>query len=401
MPLRFPESASEWRLDAVGLLAVIGESSMTEQTQPLTASWLCTLPRLIPAPQALLKPSRPSGLPSKNAVIVGVHNGTTATELNYFANLLHPITELAPYTVSEITITHKTPSTRHPGAGAPEIHPRRLSPLSVLTVASTLLTVGLLAGSIIAHDGVAFVAVTTISAASTVVGLASLWQPQLTKRTLTSPVPLGDAVIRTRSGAFLVVHCTENVARELYFGTEGCSYFVGDQLFRAFMGLGTFLFMVAVGLMSNCTRVMQITIGVSYVLLNALYWVLALLPPAWHWDLDRYQVVVKSEVKLDTYTEALWQAIKASGNDESGEGKGRHCCTNWVRTTNAAPQSTAWNHWIREAEENMNAGNDNWNAIEGYQKCQMVEDAENGMLLHEAHRQTSFNASTTFDSDKS
>jgi len=219
-----------------------------------------------------------------------------------------------------------------------------------------------------------------------------LWQPQLTKRTLTSPVPLGDAVIRTRSGAFLVVHCTENVARELYFGTEGCSYFVGDQLFRAFMGLGTFLFMVAVGLMSNCTWGMQIAIGLSYVLLNAMYWCLALLPPHWHWDLDRYDLVVKSEVKLGTYTEALWQAIKASGNDVSGEGKGRYCSTKWVRTTNAAPQSTAWNNWIKEAEEIMNNGNDNWNPIEAYQKWQMVEDAENGMLLHKHNTQTSLNA---------
>jgi hypothetical protein len=158
------------------------------------------------------------------------------------------------------------------------------------------------------------------------------------------------------------------------------------------MGIGTFLFMVAVGLMSNCTRVMQIAIGFTYVLLNALYWCLALLPPSWHWDLDRYHVDVKSEVKLPTYTEALWQAIRASGNDGTGEGKGRHCSTNWVRTTNAAPQSTAWDHWLREAEDVMNSGNDNWNAVEAYQKWQMVEDAENGMRLHEAHSQASLRA---------
>lgn len=48
-----------FRLDIVSLLAVISEYSMAEQAQPLTASWLCFLPQLLPAPQVLLKPSRP------------------------------------------------------------------------------------------------------------------------------------------------------------------------------------------------------------------------------------------------------------------------------------------------------------------------------------------------------
>lgn len=46
----------------MSLLAVIGESSMELHSQALTSSWTCILPRIIPAPQALLKATRPSRL---------------------------------------------------------------------------------------------------------------------------------------------------------------------------------------------------------------------------------------------------------------------------------------------------------------------------------------------------
>ena len=63
-----------WRLDIVSLLAVIGESSIESHSQALTSSWTCILPRLIPAPQVLLKPSRPNRMPQVNAVVVGVRS---------------------------------------------------------------------------------------------------------------------------------------------------------------------------------------------------------------------------------------------------------------------------------------------------------------------------------------
>lgn len=75
----FPKTAEDvpgWRLDIVSLLAVIGESSMAEHSQAMTATWTCCLPRIIPAPQALLKPTRPTRMPQVNAAVVGVVNGT-------------------------------------------------------------------------------------------------------------------------------------------------------------------------------------------------------------------------------------------------------------------------------------------------------------------------------------
>jgi len=83
-----------WRLDIVSLLAVIGESSIEEHSQALTSSWTCMLPRIIPAPQALLKPTRPTRLPQTSSAVVGIHNGTLVPTLNYFADILHPLDDL-------------------------------------------------------------------------------------------------------------------------------------------------------------------------------------------------------------------------------------------------------------------------------------------------------------------
>ncbi|KFY12575.1 hypothetical protein V491_06728, partial [Pseudogymnoascus sp. VKM F-3775] len=63
------DNQNGWRLDIVSLLAVIGESSMAEHSQPMTASWIACLPRIIPAPQVLLKPTRPTRMPHANASV--------------------------------------------------------------------------------------------------------------------------------------------------------------------------------------------------------------------------------------------------------------------------------------------------------------------------------------------
>ncbi|KFX87552.1 hypothetical protein V490_08165, partial [Pseudogymnoascus sp. VKM F-3557] len=91
------DNQNGWRLDIVSLLAVIGESSMAEHSQAMTASWIGCLPRIIPAPQVLLKPSRPTRMPHSNASVVGVENGIQVSTLNYFPNILHPIEDLAPF----------------------------------------------------------------------------------------------------------------------------------------------------------------------------------------------------------------------------------------------------------------------------------------------------------------
>ncbi|KAH8811981.1 hypothetical protein F5884DRAFT_297390 [Xylogone sp. PMI_703] len=413
----FPRGKNEeqgWRLDIVSLLAVIGESSMEEHSQAMTSSWTCVLPRIIPAPQALLKATRPSRLPQVNAAVVGVHNGTLVNTLNYFPNIIHPIEDLPPFAFKVMRITHRkeyldklsklqpkpehkslsysnstdlrnlengpTPlrrratigdrvramSTMSPDKPKPRVPSRKLSPLNILAVLSFLLTFGLLGWAIAVEDGVACIALATISIASSVIGYASWWSPVLMNRTSTIGVrvPDGDVVIRTREGAFLIVKCNEDVARELYTGTEECKYYVPNRPYRALVGIGTFLLMVSVVLLGNCNFTMQAAIGVSYIVLNGAFWIAALLKKNKFWNLSIYHwedITPKDAVEAHkvqdhgdpeakpSYTRTMWYAIRETKKID------------WVKRGGAAPSTHQWDDWLQEAARNVD--NKHWPAV--------------------------------------
>ncbi|ERF74987.1 hypothetical protein EPUS_08528 [Endocarpon pusillum Z07020] len=387
MPLNFPTSRTHWRLDVVSLLAVIGESSMAKHAQPLTASWLCLLPRLIPAPQALIHPARPAGLPSQPAHVVGIHSGNYLQELNYFANLIHPISDLKRHSIHEIYIKHK-PIKDRSGFGnedkVKEIVTKYFSFLNFLTVGSTLLSLALLVWSVIHQDGPACIAIAIISITSTLVGGASYWRPLLTERTYDSDVPPGDIVIRTRSGAFVVVHCTEEVARELYVGAEDCDYVLDTRPAQVLVGTGTILLMIGVVLVGNCTFEMQVALGASYIALNGLYWVAALLPPRNNWDLfTRYEWDEARVITKESYTCTLYEAIIAASRiskDKVGEIK-----TSWAKTSRAAPDTPVWNKWLDEVAEKGNTDVDGkpWDPVESWKSIKRNDDAERGIVKSE------------------
>ncbi|KAI0477249.1 hypothetical protein GGR56DRAFT_398197 [Xylariaceae sp. FL0804] len=479
-----------WRLDVVTLLAVIGESSIAEHAQTITASVLCLLPRIIPAPQALLKPSRPARLPDTNARMTGVYSGVVLDSVGFFANIIHPLEELPALSFRVLKIEHRKgenvggaevcksqgakptlmsrlsstlllggkdagdqPWTRHvrpkdvfdhsrlatpakstgfnrkgdieagtPFQGIsrrstvkekvqdklahptlnssterPAIPANLLSPIHILEVFSVLLTGAIIAFAAAYNDGTAILAVTLMALASSVVGWASWWKPMLMNRLHTSQVPAGDVIIRTREGAFLLIHCTEEVARELYSGTEECKYHINGRSYRAFMGLGTLLLMVSVILLGNCKWKTQIFIAASYITLNALYWTLGLLPKRYFWDLSRYECtelttpreaeahvdktkkeeaeahVVKPKKKKDknkdqvqdqvqfqvqnpedvpSFTRTLWYAIWETKR------------TAWVERSGAAPSTPQWKMWLAEAERAAKAGHEDWHAVE-------------------------------------
>ncbi|OJD17354.1 hypothetical protein AJ78_02539 [Emergomyces pasteurianus Ep9510] len=372
--LKFPKSRDDWSLDIVSLLAVIGESAMSAHSQPLTASILCLLPRILPAPQALLRHARPTRLPSIPAHIVSIHSGTLLVELNHFANLVYSI-DLPSFTVREIRIKHREgyeetlhdeKNLRNRILRTPKgvIHARPFSPLALLSVGSFLLSVGLCTWAVMIEDGVAVVAIVAVSLTSTIIGLSSMWHPNLTVRKRKTVVPDGDLVIRTRQGAFIIIRCTEEVARELYTGTEECSYVVGDQIFRALVGVGTFLLMSAVILMGNSTWTMQAALGCSYVLLNGCYQIAALFPEGWHWNLVRYELEEIRSLDTQTYTQALWKAIHVSQS------------TDWVRVSHAAPNSETWRAWIDLAGDNLH--DPNWDAQKALDSLLNAEKNESG-----------------------
>jgi hypothetical protein len=103
------------------------------------------------------------------------------------------------------------------------------------------------------------------------VSYASWWSPRHTKRNSKSKVPAGDVMIRTREGAFLLVKCDEDVARELYSGIEECEYYIHTQQYRILVASRTFLLVVSV-LLGNCNFIMQAAIGVSYSYLKGAFW---------------------------------------------------------------------------------------------------------------------------------
>ncbi|KAK3692337.1 hypothetical protein B0T22DRAFT_373926 [Podospora appendiculata] len=459
-----------WRFDVITLLAVIGESSVAEHAQTITASTLCLLPRIIPAPQALLRPTRPQRLPEVTAKMAGVYGGVVLDSVGFFANIMHPLEELKPFAFKVLEIKHKhliervgvedaetrtgwwrwlrgrrrrsrqqdvisgvgvghdskilkappvpglsrrtntiafTSDPEHGAAAAASppppsspLHPSQrikkaptlsekftdvltnptmvnseeryavppalYSPIHIINLLSFILTMSLLALAGVWGDGTAILAIVLISLASSVVGYASWWRPILMSRRTTNVVPRGDVVIRTRAGAFILIRCTEEVARELYSGTEECRY-VSTKYHRAFMGLGMLLLMVSVVLLGNCGWNSQVFIGASYILLNGIYWAMGLLPHEYFWDLSRYDCrdVTPEDARraheedarkgpregTPSYTRTLWYAIRETEHKA------------WVERSGASPGTEQWRTWLEEAVQAAREGRRDWGAV--------------------------------------
>ncbi|KAK4166425.1 hypothetical protein QBC43DRAFT_286878 [Cladorrhinum sp. PSN259] len=439
----FPSGTQDlpgWRFDVITLLAIIGESAIQEHVQTITASTLCLLPRIIPAPQALLRPQRPQRLPEVDAKMVGVYSGVVLDTVGFFANIIHPLDDMKPFQIKVLEITHKgleipvvlngqsknpwwkfwspkapramkkgettveervspaedqakstikqgrktgfqvddlergcsssTEEQQQPFDGprrAPtkserivdvitnptmvksderySVPPAVYSPTHILSIFSCLLTVGIIVAARYWEDATAILAITLISLSSSIVCYASWWQPILMQRRKGNKVPRGDVVIRTREGAFIVIRCTEEVARELYSGTVECEY-VSKKFHRAYMGIGMVLLMVAIVLLGNCGWNSQAFIGGSYIVLNGLYWVMGLLPPDHFWDLSRYKIDDLTpedakhahESKEDpSFTRTMWYAVR-----ETKHGA-------WVERSGAMPRTDEWKQWLQEA----------------------------------------------------
>jgi hypothetical protein len=361
------DNGSGWRFDAVGLLAVIGEATLEHQAQPLTSTWLCLLPRLIPAPQVLLKSKRPTRLPAKQAVIVGVYSGTRIDELNFYPNLIHPLGSLRHLEVREYTITRRS-GERDIESRATEVQSRRklvfvrlFAPLNIITIISFLATLLLIVWSCLIHDAVAAIALGLMALTSFLAGWGLWWDPELSIRPTNASVVAGDVVIRSREGAFIVVHCSEEIARELYTGTEEAKYRLGNRSFKALVGIATLALMIAVVLLGNCSWTMQAAVGITYIVLNGAYWVAALLPERWTWDISHYKVDRNPEQTgalarqegddgiRPNYTRTLWYTVQATKQ------------IGWITTSGAAPNTDAWKKWLQLAYQNCN--NPSWDAI--------------------------------------
>jgi hypothetical protein len=217
----------------------------------------------------------------------------------------------------------------------------------------------LFAFSIINEDRPALLATLSLSLLSSLIGVSNKWTLDLPKRRAPNAnTPPGNVVIRYANGNFLVVQCTEDIARELYFAPENIKYLVSQSSeYRIISLIGTFLLMVGIISLSNASTPLQMGFAAAYMILNIAYWIVAALPPELHWDVSCFEVMdqcfqvdndgdkeksasnwTPSFVEYNkTFTQALWKVIVATKS------------TKWIKKSAAAPETPAWNEWLKEA----------------------------------------------------
>lgn len=196
------------------------------------------------------------------------------------------------------------------------------------------------------------VATILLSCLSSLIGLGNKWKLKLPERKVkTGEVPPGDVVIRYPKGSFLIVRCPEEVARELYFAPENIQYLLQHgPAYRILSLVGTIMLMGGVICLANAQIEAQIAWAASYMLLGSSYWIVAALPAKLHWDYSCYTVIneclADSNMSAkgypsenDTFTQALWKAIVVSKQ------------TDWVRLSNACPDTQAWRSWLDLARQ--------------------------------------------------
>jgi hypothetical protein len=84
----FQGGVKNLQLDIVGFLAILGEGSVLSNSQVASLSAITFLPRLMPAPQALLRTSRPSKLDPHTGYTVAVSAGNYRDYINHIGHML-------------------------------------------------------------------------------------------------------------------------------------------------------------------------------------------------------------------------------------------------------------------------------------------------------------------------
>ncbi|KAI7551659.1 hypothetical protein KC331_g2411 [Hortaea werneckii] len=373
----WPQTFDDFQLDIVGVLAILGEGSVAANAQVAALSRLFYLPRLIPAPQALLWPSRPSKLPPTTAVVTGVYSGNVKEHIHHLAHVLLSGDEMPTYTVRCVRITKKSgqekftrldtilrglPAKQNTDPDAtfrePSVKAKALGPLTVVVAFGLALSITLFIVSIVFGDGMSMIATILLSLLSTVVGIGNKWNLKLPQPAQGVNHSDGDVVIRYPRGSYLVVRCTEQVARELYFAPEEIEYNVKSPgKFRIISLVGTLMLMLGVIALANARLPLQFAWAGAYIIINIAQWIAAALPASSHWDLSCYTVEEESIAlhprhddpkgdgkpfggpESENFTEALWKAIMLTRE------------TSWVRPGKAAPQTKTWDQWLEEAQK--------------------------------------------------
>jgi hypothetical protein len=221
---------------------------------------------------------------------------------------------------------------------------KKFGPLNLIAVASSLASLGLLIWAILIKDGVATIGIVIMSLAAPCLCIGTKWSLSLPYREPHRSFP-EDVVFRNREGTFTIVHCTESIARAIYFAPERPVYTV-----KSWVGIGTggivggLTLIVAIVLFGNCGWTMQAALAVTYALLNVAYWLAAVLTirdPKLAWDCSWVKVDEIGVTTSTSFTPALWHAMRLLRS------------TSWVKEANWMPRSAAWEAWLQVASEHL------------------------------------------------
>lgn len=230
-----------------------------------------------------------------------------------------------------------------------------------------------------------------LSFLSTLVGVVNKWNLNLPKRAGDKNhwTPPGDVILRYPKGSFVVIRCSEDVARELFFAPEGIEYDVETPWkYRMIALAGSILLMFGVIFLGNAKTNCQVAFAVSYMILNAAYWIIAALPKRFHWDTSAFEVIPEAFDENQATYEQVYADMKKKAEDDGKDfckkdmpktiPKERYCKqfisyhktftqalwkviiatreTEWIRRSDAAPKSEAWDRWLEDARKHaMNA----------------------------------------------
>jgi hypothetical protein len=135
------------RLDIVGIIAILGDGGVSRNAQVAALSWYNNIPRLLPAPQALLKQERDRRLPIESGTVVGVYSGNVRHNLNFFTSVLHPH-QLKNYEVEFLQVDPKYGEAPDESYGA-----RHWGELFCLSLVGCSMSLALVALSVYYRDG--------------------------------------------------------------------------------------------------------------------------------------------------------------------------------------------------------------------------------------------------------
>jgi len=390
--MRWISKFEDLQLDIVGIIAVLGEASVTRNAQVTSLSWWSSIPRLLPAPQALLEHERKYRLPTAPGIVAGAHSGNIKKEINFFTQLLHQ-RPLDDYEVELVEVT------RNKQVKRASFGPNVYGPLFWASLLGCSMSIALVVLSVIYHDGFALLATIMLSAVSSAVGFGTRWdlvftEPKI-KEERENKMPRSDVIVYYPNGAIRVIRPAYEEIGRLYFQTEHARYKIDDTPYRTLALFSTIMLMAGVVSLANASNILQVSYAAAYVLLNAVYWaVSAVNPCSYHWRhayktqvldiaplpgphdsaLDHKGVVKTSlrqlrhewhrfqkswglvapakiartfadpDIGARTFTAALWTAIVLTGTSQ------------WLNEATAiAPINEAWKSWIREADSNVEA----------------------------------------------